>query len=334
MATPRDFKIWRLFYSLTPRCIFMFNFLNAYFSFTRSQRNGIFVLLLLILVLLLFPYFIPLLFPVEEIDFSAFQKEIAAYESQSNALAETPVQQDTAALALFEFDPNELDETGWRKLGVQQKTIRTILNYRNKGGHFYAAEDLLKIYGFDTVKYEQLALYIKIAEEEKVVMNPLKKSVYQPKEKDAWKTKSPERKEKPKYEERKVELNTADSALLVTVNGIGPVLSKRIIKYRNRLGGFSNVNQLMEVYGMDSVWYEKIKPALLVDSLAVVKIPINRITQEELQKHPYFWKNKIAQAICNYRQQHGSFAGIDDLKNIYLLDEALLQKIEPYLSFE
>ncbi len=309
------------------------NFLREYFSFTRSQRNGIVVLLVLIVVLLILPYFIPLFIKQQEIDFSAFQKEIAAFESQSNYNEESPQRNDTVSMALFAFDPNELDEAGWKNLGVEERTIRTILNYRNKGGHFFEKDDLLKIYGFDTAKYEQLEAYIQIAEEEKEVMNPLEKSVYKPREKYESKTTYPERKEKPKYEPRKVELNAADSALLVTVNGIGPVLSKRIIKYRDKLGGFVNVNQMMEVYGMDSVWFETIKPSLLVDSTSVIKISINTITQEELSKHPYFWKN-VAKAICNYRQQHGAFAGIDDLKKIYVLDETLLRKIEPYLSFE
>ena len=309
----------------------MRNFLREYFSFTRSQRNGILVLLAMIVLLLTLSYCIPLFIQQQEIDFSAFQKEIAAFESQS--AGEEVIEQKNEPLALFEFDPNELEEEGWKKLGVEERTIRTILNYRNKGGHFFEKDDLLKIYGFDTAKYEQLESYIRIAEDEKAVMNPLEKSVYQPKEKYEWKTAYPERKEKPKYEPRKIELNAADSAQLVTVNGIGPVLSKRIIKYRNKLGGFVNVNQMMEVYGMDSVWFETIKPSLLVDSTSVVKIPINTISQEELAMHPYFWRN-ISKAICNYRQQHGAFKSIDDLKQIYLLDETLLRKIEPYLSFE
>ncbi len=328
------FATCRLFYTLTVHHTpAMRNFLREYFSFTRTQRNGILVLLLLIVILLIVPYFIPFFFKHDEIDFSAFQKEIAEFESQSNAVAEAAKQRDTTAFTLFDFDPNELDEEGWKNLGVTEKTIRTILNYRNKGGHFFEKDELLKIYGFDTAKYEQLESYIHIAAEEKDVMNPLEKSVYKPKEKHEWKTAYPERKEKPKYEQRKVELNSADSALLVTVKGIGPVLSKRIIKYRNRLGGFVNVNQMMEVYGMDSVWFESIKTSLLVDSTTVAKIPINTITKEELEKHPYFWNN-IAKTICNYRQQHGAFTNIDDMKKIYTLDETLLGKIEPYLSFE
>ena len=130
-----------------------------------------------------------------------------------------------------------------------------------------------------------------------------------------------------------VELNSADSLMLVRVNGIGPVLSSRIIKYRNMLGGFVNVDQLMEVYGMDSTWFQTMKPSIVADSAQVSKISINSITQPDLERHPYFGKN-VARAILNYRQQHGAFTSIDELLKLYLVDDELLQKIKPYIVIE
>lgn len=309
----------------------MIHFLKEYFAFTRTQRNGVLVLLLLIIVLLLLPYLMPLFVTQEQIDFAEFQKEIAAFETQTHFPEKSGSGNDMEGITLFHFDPNELDEAGWKNLGVPEKTIRTILNYRTKGGHFSDADDLLRIYGFDTAKYEQLFPYIRIADVN--VMNPLKKSVYTPVGKTTDKPVYYEQKKKPHREQQKIELNSADSALLVTVKGIGPVLSKRILKYRSKLGGYVHIEQLLEVYGMDSLWFESIKPALFVDAASAIKIPINTIPQSELEKHPYF-RNNAAMKICNYRQQHGAFSSMDDLKKIYTLDEALIGKMEPYLRFE
>lgn len=310
----------------------MIHFLKTYFTFTRAQRNGVFVLLALMLVLLALPYALPLFMQQEKTDFTAFQEEIAAFESQVNALEEKHAAKEAAAPELFEFNPNELDEDGWEKLGVSGKTIRTIINYRKKGGHFYAADDLLKIYGFDTAQYARLAPFIRI--DDAPLMNPLEATVYRPKQQYAQKANYPATEKKRKVEPRRIELNAADSAQLVAINGIGPTLSRRIIKYRNRLGGFVHPDQLLEVYGMDSVRLETIAPSLFIDTGFVVKIFINKVSSEELQQHPYFRQQHIANAVCNYRQQHGVFAGVDDLKKIYALDETLLRKAAPYLSFE
>lgn len=313
----------------------MLRFIREYFSFSKGERNGILILLALMFLLIAAQYSVRYFAKTKTIDFSAFQQEIAEFEKQI-AGNEKPLagkENTDGAPVLFNFDPNELPAEGWKKLGLDEKTVRIILNYRNKGGHFFEQEDLLKIYGFDTAKYEQLQPYIQIAEEEREMMNPLEKSVYKPAERKERRTDFTERRRQPEKEPAIVELNSADSAQLVSVNGIGPVLSKRILKYRDRLGGFAKVEQLLEVYGMDSIWFETMKPSLRADSGAIRKISINVITQEELEKHPYLGRS-VSKAICNYRQQHGSFTGLPDLKKIYIVDEAVLQKVSPYLAFE
>ncbi len=311
----------------------MLNFLKEYFSFSRGERNGIVVLLFIIVILIALPHLIEFFRQRKEIDFSQFQKEIEEFEKQQALAKEKKIKHDTSAFELFNFDPNEISEADWHRLGVAEKTARTIINYRSKGGYFDEKTDLLKIYGFDSAKYEMLEPYIVFAENNQDVIDPLDKSVFKkPEEEKPKENYSYERKTGYKPNEIIiVELNSADSATLVKVRGIGPTLSKRIIKYRDKLGGFVSVRQMMEVYGMDSTWFETMKPSLRVDSMLTSKIAINSVLQEDLEKHPYFGRN-VAKAIINYRQQHGSFSGVDDLKKIYLVDEKLFQKIKPYIT--
>jgi len=320
----------------------MLNFLKEYFTFSRGERNGITVLLIIIILLIFLPYAISFLRERKEIDFSQFKKEIEEFEKRQALAQERDRSQKTASFELFYFDPNEIGEHDWKKLGVSERTARNVMKYREKGGVFWEKDDLLKIYGFDSSIYGILEPYIVITEDdgqssEKYAMNPFDKPVYRKQyEKKQQPRKNFEYDKKTEYKPKEdvlVELNVADSLALVRVNGIGPTLSARIIKYRNLLGGFVHVEQLMEVYGMDSTLFQTMKPSLIVDNARISKIPINAISQNDLERHPYFKRN-VARAILNYRQQHGNFTAIDDLKKIYVVDEKLFQKIKPYIALE
>jgi len=130
-----------------------------------------------------------------------------------------------------------------------------------------------------------------------------------------------------------IELNTADSAKLTGLPGMGPSFAMRIIRYRNRLGGFYHKEQLKEVFGLDSGTYSSLQGQVKVDPSQVKKIPVNSATFEQLSHFPYL-NYKQMNAIINFREQHGSYASIDDMKNIAILDESVLHKIEPYITFK
>jgi competence ComEA-like helix-hairpin-helix protein len=130
-----------------------------------------------------------------------------------------------------------------------------------------------------------------------------------------------------------VELNNADSAQLTRVHGIGGSFAARIIRYRNRLGGFYNKEQLLEVYGIDSEKYKEIKDQLTIDKNKVVKININNISFPSLRQFPYL-SYKQASAIIQYRNEHGKYASIDDIRNVAIITPEILTKIAPYLSYQ
>jgi competence protein ComEA len=180
-----------------------------------------------------------------------------------------------------------------------------ITNYTAKGGKFYKPEDLKKIYGITEDDYKRLASYIDIPSSlgYAVKVNTV------------------------------VELNTADSARLTTVQGIGPAFATRIIYYRERLGGFISKEQLKEVYGLDEVKFKEVKDHVKVDPARIRRININTITFDKLRLMPYL-NYKQVNALIEYRKQHGNYNSLADLKNIAIIDDQILRKIEPYIILD
>jgi len=131
----------------------------------------------------------------------------------------------------------------------------------------------------------------------------------------------------------KININLADSTEFRELKGIGDVFSSRIVRYRNWLGGFYTEKQLLEVYGIDSVLFESIAPYLSISINSVRKININSCNKKNLSTHPYI-SYKIAESIIKYREHHGPYKSINDLKLIPLIDEKLFRKIAYYLELE
>lgn len=135
------------------------------------------------------------------------------------------------------------------------------------------------------------------------------------------------------YIKRKLlDLSSCDSASLVALPGIGPVLSVRIIKYRNILGGFAAVSQLKEVYGLPEETYIIISPLVSADSLSIRKLRINTAEYKDLIRHPYFQKNEVA-AILKYRELKGEISDIKVMIENNLISEETASRIRIYLDF-
>ena len=132
---------------------------------------------------------------------------------------------------------------------------------------------------------------------------------------------------------QKTDLNSADSQNLVKLPGIGSVLSARIIKYRNKLGGFYTREQLKEVYGIPDSTYEKIKAQLEVQPTSIKKIYLNLVDEKTIATHPYVGWND-AKVIIRYRQANGYFKNAEDLASVWAMDKKNLERLLPYLSFD
>ncbi len=138
--------------------------------------------------------------------------------------------------------------------------------------------------------------------------------------------------DKPKEDIIVLKLNSCSEEDLKKLRGIGEKLSKRIVKFRKKLGGFVSIKQLEEVYGLPSETYESIKDNFIVDIESITKINVNKASYDKLKKHPYI-KNRLAKQLVNYRKQHGAFKSIGDIEKIKSIPKKTLDKIEPYLKY-
>jgi len=293
--------------------------LNKYFGFTKREYNALLVLFGLLFVAIVTPYGYEWVFVKEEritnFENNAIQalNLSARNEYKRNDFRRKENRSLTKA-SLFKFDPNLINSQQWEMLGLSAKQTQSILNYRTKGGRFYKVDDLKKMYVISSKLFERLQPYVEI----EVKGQPNK-----------------ERAELRTYAKRaftSIEINTADTIKLDEIKGIGAAFARRIAKYRDRLGGFYKKEQLMEVYGLDSVKFEEIKSQIEVDVLAIKKININTANFEALKNHPYL-KYKQINAILNYRKQHGNYTSIADFKKLLILNPQTIEQITPYLQF-
>ena len=220
---------------------------------------------------------------------------------------------------LFEFDPNTLSPEGWKKLGLRDKTINTIQNYLNKGGRFKAPEDVKKIYGLFPNEYERIAPHIRISNN----ATTNNETIYKPTNTTKSNSKT--------Y--RIIEINMADTSDFISLPGIGSKLAWRIVNFRDKLGGFHNINQIAETYGLPDSTFQKIKSYLKLTDPNVKKININTASVDELKTHPYI-RYQLARPIVAYREQHGLFSKPEDLKKIMIVTDEVFLKIAPYLQVQ
>lgn len=289
--------------------------------------NGISLLCIIIAISTIFPYVYRSVSKPEIYEFEKFKREIddfkaltqkqrTVYKEVRNQIEDKDFKAD-----YFVFDPNNLSEKEWQKLGLSSRQIRVIKNYEAKGGRFYKKEDLKKIYSIPASQYLHLEPYIHIS------------STYP----ETFKASGSDEYKRPDNTYKRdasviIELNAADSAIMEGIRGIGPVFASRIIRYRNRLGGFYSKEQLREVYGLDSLKYLQLKDWVIVDVSFIQKININTATFDQLKRHPYL-SYKQMNAIIQYHKQHGDYKSSDDLRKVAILNEEIIRKIEPYLAF-
>lgn len=301
----------------------MRKWINGYFNFTKSEFNGVLTLFVLIVLCLTVPRVYFWLRPDEPNLGEIAELKALQLEARDEEPSTKPGDRKTAGahkkINLHAFDPNTLDQQGWQDFGLSAKQANAIINYRSKGGRFRKAEDLQKMYTIRPELYELLRPYVHISETGAGAGTSGNTRAY---------SKAPvTRKETVIYE-----LNGLDTTGLQAINGIGPAFARRIFKYRERLGGFAQPEQLLEVFGIDSSRYAGIKPQVRIDESRLRKININTADFETLRQHPYL-RYKQVNAILEYRKQHGNYSSFADLKKVAILPEETVDKLAPYISF-
>lgn len=297
--------------------------LFEFFHFNKQERNGVFVLCLIIIIFLGVRLTLPFVIK-NNTEIQVFTSNDLNINSTnlSDTLNNTIINNisknyENKSSEYFVFDPNTVTREDALKLGFSEKLASTLINFRNKGGKFFKTTDLKKLYGLSPSLYKELEQYILIPQKEF--------------KRDTFSTNKFRSFEKKVFTKELVELNTADSLTIVYLKGIGPSFTKRIIKYRTMLGGFHSLNQLKEVYGMTDSLYYTIHSQIKIDENTITKIPINAIDFNSLRKHPYF-NFQTAQAIINFRFKHGKLTE-NDIKQLGVFTEEKLNLILPYLSY-
>jgi competence protein ComEA len=340
----------------------MWETIREYLTFTRKERFGVLFLLLIICILFVLPYFFkPAIGDPDPEAYEKLKEGIRKFESrvvdsslESVHRARYPDQKQYTVAAYsepavksfhpeFYFDPNTLNGEEWLRLGLSDRLTHTILHYIEKGGRFRKPEDLKKLYGLRNSDYDRLFPFVRIAKPPEknlnIHMGYYAKTNYNwpaPKKTDSFLRESTRRMEPgiafahrgKNYEI--TDINLADSAAWARLPGIGAKLASRIVHFREKLGGFYQVDQVGETFGLPDSVFQKIKSSLRLNPASLNQIDLNSATREILQAHPYIrWQ--LAKEIMEYRQQHGHFQSVGELLQLAQMDKGKFEKLKPYL---
>jgi competence protein ComEA len=295
--------------------------LKDWFHYHLSARRGIWILCLLLLFSVACKIFLPRWIHPKYEPLSAKTIEIKEIlslkvsDSDSSHIFYSEPREENMT-ELFPFDPNSLDDVGWKNLGLSEGQVKSIRKYLNSGGKFKIKTDLSKMYVVSKEMYTNWEPFILLPSE----LTPNKIDY------------SSSNKSESKKEFHVLNLNRADSAELLNLPGIGPYYAGAIVKYRNRLGGFLRIEQLLDVWKMKPETVDLIRDKVHLDPNDVSYIQINTVNADQLSLHPYFNPSK-AKALISYREKHGPFQQTQDILKCLVIDELTFQKILPYIKF-
>ncbi len=326
----------------------LLDYLKRTLRISRQEAKGTLVLFALILGVWLMVYLAEKYFSHSEVQVSivtterldSLNKERRTSNFYPKKYSETTYYNSrNIPVETFDFDPNLASITDLQRLGIPDRVARNMDKYRAKGGKFKYKEDLTKMYGFPLDVYERLEASILLPSKEdfsvetpqaeysgsydraktvderiKVAPEPSGVTTYKP---------------KPKTIES-FDLNKADTAQLSQIRGIGKVTAERIVKFRDQLGGFYDPEQVRETYNLPPETADELLKYAVVKS-SIKKVNVNTIQLKDF-RHPALSYNQ-RKALVNYREQHGAFKSLEDLKKIRIIDESTINKFAPYVEF-
>lgn len=296
-----------------------------FFYFSRTERQGIIILAVLIIMVGIVSWFIPPREISKIEDNQKFEKEYAHFMA---SLKEREQQRETSykshqykkrEVILASFDPNTADSITFLNLGLPPWMAKNILKYRTKRGRFRKQSDFQKVYGLTEKQYTTLEPYISIADipEEQDTIRLF--SQQEPRDTLQYY----------KYPSgTTISLNQADTTELKKIPGIGSAIARMIVGYRKKLGGFYQIEQLQDIH-LDT---DKLHEWLFVNKNETQQINLNKAGIERLKAHPYinFYQAKV---IVEYRKKKGEIESLSQLKLYDEFSEKDFERISPYVSF-
>jgi competence protein ComEA len=316
--------------------------LASYFYYTRTERNGVCILIAFSLAILMFPKMYSVVHKSSEsMDFTEFDKAIASFDQFKASDTEGSLSESRKqTISLFGFNPNTASLDELTQLGLSSRTATTLIHYRERGGQFRRREDFRKVYGITAADYDRLKDYIDIEEGT-----------------PSWKegNKTGFQKEFPYKDKPQVEVNlkqfdpnTATESELLGL-GLEEKTVKNLLKYRANKGIFYKKEDIKKLYAFSDIDYLRLEPYIQIaenqnitkpfspfeskniESKTFKVVDVNQATNEDLLQlrgvGPIF-----AARIINHRDKIGGFATIEQLKEVYGLPDSTLQNIIPYLK--
>lgn len=303
---------------------------NIYFLLTTEQWLGVALLVVMVIgTLVMVKHFQP----EKKVETSwtndSTRAEFTEYQANQDSIRKAEWKKkyprDTIEIRMQMFDPNTADSTTLVHLGFKPWQAKNMLKYRAKGGKYRKAEDLKKLYGMTDSMYQALTPYIDIAKEK---VDSLVR--------DSLGVDSVRVDSLPKWLEKKdtvLNLRTADTTELKMIRGIGSYRARQIVRYREQLGGFTYVEQILEAKGMENVDSDSLLTHFFIDSVKVERMNVNVVGVKRLSRHPYL-RFEQAQAIYELRRKKLRLDSIQQLQQIDGLDSKTVEKIAPYLNFD
>lgn len=291
---------------------------KSHFAFSPSQRNGIFLLALIVLVLFGILWFFPFeskeaLLSTEE------QEEVRLFQGQIDSLK--LAKQKENAPKIFPFNPNFITDYKGYKLGMSTEEIDRLHAFREKDQWVNSTEDFQRVTKVSDSLLAKISPYFKFPE---WVTNP--KKSYNDYEKEENENELPFHLKK--------DLNLATTEELMKINGIGEKLSQRIVRYRMQIDGFVDDIQIKDIYGLDYEVEQRLMNKFTVkDTTATEKLNINTANLAQLSEIPYF-DYELARKIRDYRILNQGIKSFEELAKIDGFPAYQTEQIKLYLTLE
>lgn len=292
--------------------------LKSHFTFNKQQRSGILLLLLFITVLLVGYWFIEF---SEEDTFDTSSVEIVLIQKELDSLRLIEI--ENRKPKTFLYNPNFITDYKGYTLGMSNEEIDRLLQFRKEGKWINSTSEFKKVTGVSDSLLEEMSPFFKFPE-----------WVTNPKQKNDYKDYRAEKGFVEKAFTQKIDLNKATEEQLQEVSGIGEALSKRILTYREKLGGFSNDLQLYEVYGLNAEVVQRALNVFTVKTPKVIsRINVNKASASDISTVPGI-SFELAKKIWEFRILREKITSIEELTKIEGISERKLQLIQLYLSVE
>ncbi|PZD78069.1 ComEA family DNA-binding protein [Mesonia sp. K7] len=288
---------------------------QSHFELTKSQRNGIFLLLIIIFLILVGIFFIRKVHASSYKEVEA-DEEIVEIQRKLDSIAREK-QKAKVAYTIYPFNPNFITDYKGYQLGMSVEEIDRLHDFRAQDKWVNSKADFQQVTGVSDSLLAEIAPYFKFPEWVSQSRNN-----YTQQKTNAHK----------RSYAQKADLNTASQQDLEAVAGIGEVLSVRILRYRTKLGGFIDDSQLKDIYGLNYEAEQNLLNHFTVKTKRTIeKKNINTVSILELTEIPYF-DYELARAIVEYRKLHEKITSFEELSKIDDFPSHKIERIKLYLS--